>query len=132
MVKCHTCRNDVDIPPFKLCSKCREKSARIQRETRSLRTAKKLCSRCGKPRDDIKYKFCSTCREHLRSDYKVKYVSRRKNVVDRPPMRPNEKHVHISVACVRMIEKKAEELGANRREILSELVEKFIGEVEVW
>jgi hypothetical protein len=47
-------------------------------------------------------------------------------------MRPNEKHVHINIASVRLLEKKAEERGVNRREIVTELVEKYIDVVAVW
>lgn len=67
------------IPGGKLCTYCREKRLSRLCEKRIERAENGLCTKCGKPCEDKRYRWCEACREDERVRRgKIKAISRKK------------------------------------------------------
>lgn len=57
------------IPGAKRCEVCAARERQRKREIHDQRERDGLCTKCGRPRDDERYKTCSRCRNNDRKHY---------------------------------------------------------------
>ena len=56
-------------PGYKTCPDCREKKAQNWRDRAKRNKEQGVCTRCGKPREDNKWKRCKACRDQYTDTY---------------------------------------------------------------
>ena len=131
MSKCSHCGHDVDAIRFKTCSRCREKFRITMRLWREKQKKDNLCVLCGKTNVSDAFSRCAPCREKFRILYDER-KKKRKAATRKTPTRPTNDNVQIKVEYTRLLEEKAEERGETKQVIFAELIDKYLGMVQVW